>query len=160
METRAEISIKEIQQRYGIKSATAYKWRSALRNLSIEESWKNYDRINSREINLSEAAKETATTSSSSTAIAVVVEVSPPISIQEPTTTEPMMDSGFGLTLGRLQELNSEAELEVLVRSKLRGYHESQLQSQRSQELKSKIAEVSNLDPKNLGAMLNSLGVA
>ena len=71
-----------------------------------------------------------------------------------------MTDSGFGLSLGRLQELNSEAELEVLVRSKLREYHESQLQSRRSQELKSKITEVSNLDPKNLGVMLSRLGVA
>ncbi len=152
MEVRAEISIKEIQEKYGIKPATAYKWRNALRSMSIEESWQNYDRINNREINLSEATKESAI---------AVVENSPSIStVQELEPVEPTMDSGFGLSLGRLQELNSEAELEVLVKSKLRDYHESQLQSRRSVELKSKITEVSNLDPKNLGAMLKSLGVA
>lgn len=151
METKAEISIKEIQEKYGIKPATAYKWRSALRNLNIEETWENYNRINNREINLSEAVKESAI---------AVVENSPSISMMQEPEPIPMTDSGFGLSLGRLQELNSEAELEVLVKSKLRDYHESQLQSQRSQELKSKIAEVSKLDPKNLGAMLNRLGVA
>jgi hypothetical protein len=154
MEIRAEISITEIQEKYGIKPATAYKWRSALRNLNIKETWENYDRINSREINLSEAAKEGTTTA------ITVVENSPSMAAEsepvEPTIT---IDSGFGLNLGRLQELNSEAELEVLVRSKLRDYHENQLQTRRSVELKSKIAEVTNLDPKNLGAMLSRLGV-
>lgn len=151
MEVRAEISIKEIQEKYGIKPATAYKWRSALRSMNIKESWENYDRINNREINLSEAVRESAI---------AVVENSPSISMMQEPDPIPMTDSGFGLSIGRLQELNSEAELEVLVKSKLRDFHESQLQSQRSQELKSKIAEVSKLDPKNLGAMLNRLGVA
>ena len=55
-----EISINSLRQRYGIKQAAAYKWRSALRNLGMEESWENYDRINNREINLSGAVKGSA----------------------------------------------------------------------------------------------------
>lgn len=156
-----EISINSLRQRYGIKQAAAYKWRSALRNLGMEESWENYDRINNREINLSGAVKGSA-----GSAIAVVETATVQARAQEqPTVTgapspAPMMDSGFGLSIGRLQELNSEAELEVLVKSKLKDFHESKLQSQRSQELKSRIEEVKILDPKNLGEMLSGLGVA
>jgi hypothetical protein len=104
--------------------------------------------------------------SSAGSAIAVVETATVQARAQEqPTVTgapspAPMMDSGFGLSIGRLQELNSEAELEVLVKSKLKDFHESKLQSQRSQELKSRIEEVKIFDPKNLGEMLSGLGVA
>jgi hypothetical protein len=160
MENRAAISLAEIQSHYKIKQSAAYKWRTALKKLQLEQSWENYDRINSREINLSGAMKGSS--------IAVVE----PSNIQahnhaqeQPTVTAApapaaMMDSGFGLSIGRLQELNSEAELEVLVKSKLKDFHESKLQSQRSQELKSRIEEVKIFDPKKLGEMLSGLGVA
>jgi hypothetical protein len=161
MENEAGISIAGIQSKYGIKQSAAYKWRTALRNLKLIESWENYDRINNREINLREAVK-----SSAGSAIAVVETATVQARAQEqPTVTgapspAPMMDSGFGLSIGRLQELNSEAELEVLVKSKLKDFHESKLQSQRSQELKSRIEEVKIFDPKKLGEMLSGLGVA
>lgn len=162
MESRAEISINAIKSKYGIKQSAAYKWRTALRNLGVEESWANYDRINNREINLSGAVK-----GSRNSAIAVVETATiqagaqeQPIASAAPAAPVPVMDSGFGLSIGRLQELNSEAELEVLVKSKLKDFHESKLQSQRSQELKSRIEEVKIFDPKNLGEMLSGLGVA
>lgn len=161
MESRAEISISAIKSKYGIKQSAAYKWRTALRNLGVEESWANYDRINNREINLSGAVK-----GSRDSAIAVVETATIQARAQEqpivnaaPAVPAAMMDSGFGLSIGRLQELNSEAELEVLVKSKLKDFHESKLQSQRSQELKSRIEEVKIFDPKNLGEMLSGLGV-
>jgi len=160
MESRAAISIAEIQSKYGIKQSAAYKWRTALRNLKLDESWENYDRINNREINLSGAVK------GSSIAVVETAKIQAPNHAQEqPTLTAApapasIMDSGFGLSIGRLQELNSEAELEVLVKSKLKDFHESKLQSQRSQELKSRIEEVKIFDPKNLGEMLSGLGVA
>jgi transposase-like protein len=162
MESRAAISIAEIKSKYGIKQSAAYKWRTALRNLKLDESWENYDRINNREINLSGAVK------GSSIAVVETAKIQAHNHAQEqPTVTAasaaapaPMMDSGFGLSIGRLQELNSEAELEVLVKSKLKDFHESKLQSQRSQELKSRIEEVKIFDPKNLGEMLSGLGVA
>lgn len=152
-----EISINALQQRYGIKQAAAYKWRKALESSGLEKSWENYDRINNREINLSEAAKGSAI----AVAAPSKVRQSKPaaVAVSEPIAAAPMMDSGFGLSIGRLRELNSEAELEVLVKSKLKDYHESNLQSQRSQELKNRIEEVKGIDPKNLGAMLLSLGV-
>ncbi|HLO52507.1 MAG TPA: hypothetical protein VK211_29175 [Kamptonema sp.] len=151
-----EISINALRQRYGIKQAAAYKWRSALRNLGMEESWENYDRVNNREINLSEAAKGSAIAVAAPSKVRQAKPTA--VSVSEPVAPQ-MIDSGFGLSIGRLRELNSEAELEVLVKSKLRDYHESNLQSQRSQELKSRIEEVKEIDPKNLGAMLLSLGV-
>jgi hypothetical protein len=165
MESRAEISIAALQSKYGIKQSAAYKWRTALRNLKLIESWENYDRINNREINLSEAVK-----SSAGSVITVVETAKVQAQVQQPPVVAPtpaapaapaaMMDSGFGLSIGRLQELNSEAELEVLVKSKLKDFHESKLQSQRSQELRSRIEEVKIVDPKNLGEMLSGLGVA
>jgi hypothetical protein len=162
MENGAAISIAEIQSRYKIKQSAAYKWRTALRNLHLEESWENYDRISNREINLSAALK------GSSIAVVETAKIQAHNHAQEPPTVTAapapapasMMDSGFGLSIGRLQELNSEAELEVLVKSKLKDFHESKLQSQRSQELKSRIEEVKIFDPKNLGEMLSGLGVA
>jgi hypothetical protein len=159
---RAAISIAEIQSKYGIKQSAAYKWRTALRNLKLIESWENYDRINNREINLSGAVKgsliavvETAKIQAHNHA-----QEQPTVTAASAPAPAPMMDSGFGLSIGRLQELNSEAELEVLVKSKLKDFHESKLQSQRSQELKSRIEEVKIFDPKNLGEMLSGLGVA
>jgi hypothetical protein len=71
MESRAAISIAEIQSKYGIKQSAAYKWRTALKKLQLEESWENYDRINNREINLSGAVKGSS------------------IAIAEPATVEP-----------------------------------------------------------------------
>jgi hypothetical protein len=162
MENGAAISIAEIKSHYKIKQSAAYKWRTALKKLQLEESWENYDRINNREINLSGAVK------GSSIAVVEAAKIQAHNHAQEqPTVTAApapapaaMMDSGFGLSIGRLQELNSEAELEVLVKSKFKDFHESKLQSQRSQELKSRIEEVKIFDPKNLGEMLSGLGVA
>jgi len=152
-----EISINALRQRYGIKQATAYKWRSALRNLGVEESWENYDKVNSREINLSEATK------GESAAIAVAtpakVRQSKPAAVAVSAPVEIEVDGAFGLSPGRVRELYSEAKLEVLVKSKFKDYHESQLQSERSEELSSKIEEVQKLDPKKLGSMLSALGV-
>jgi hypothetical protein len=113
MENGAAISIAEIQSHYKIKQSAAYKWRTALKKLKLEESWENYDRINNREINLSGAVK------GSSIAVVEPSKIQAHNHAQEqPTVTAApapaaMMDSGFGLSIGRLQELNSEAELEV-----------------------------------------------
>ena len=158
MENGTAISLAEVQLHYKIKQSAAYKWRTALRKLQLEESWENYDRIKNRKINLSEVLKGSSITVVETAAVQAHNHVQ-----EQPTVTAapvPMMDSSFGLSIGRLQELNSEAELEVLVKSKLKDFHESKLQSQRSQELKSKIEEVKTFDPKNLGEMLSGLGVA
>lgn len=146
------MSILEIMNLYDIKQPTAYKWKKALTNLGLDYTEENFNKIRDGEIILSQALSQTSI-------VTVESSVEEPIEIAETSTMSPAVDSGFGLSIGRLQELNSEAELEVLVKSKLKDYHESQLQSRRSQELKSKISEVKNVDPKELGKMLSLLGV-
>lgn len=146
------MSILEIMNLYDIKQPTAYKWKKALSNLGLDYTEENFNKIRDGEIILSQALSQAAI-------VTVENTVEEPIEIAETSTMSPAIDSGFGLSIGRLQELNSEAELEVLVKSKLKDYHESQLQSRRSQELKSKISEVKNVDPKELGKMLSLLGV-
>lgn len=161
------MNISEIMDLYGIKQAAAYKWKKALSNLGLEITRENLDKIKSQEINLTHALSgstvETVentveTIENSIVPIENTVEITVENNVE--TSSVPAANSGFGLSIGRLQELNSEAELEVLVKSKLKEFHESKLQSQRSQELKSKISEVQKVDPKELGKMLDLLGVA
>ncbi len=157
------MNISEIMDLYGIKQAAAYKWKKALSNLGLEITRENLDKIKSQEINLTHALSGSVentveTIENSIVPIENTVEITVENNVE--TSSVPAANSGFGLSIGRLQELNSEAELEVLVKSKLKEFHESKLQSQRSQELKSKISEVQKVDPKELGKMLDLLGVA
>lgn len=153
---RGEISIKEICAKYEIKQSAAYKWRKALKAAGVEESWENFDKIHRREINVSEVMRGGAIT---------VVEAAPatttPVQeIQQPIENYAETINPLGITVGRLQELNAEAKLEANIKFKLVEFHESQLQSERSQLLNQRTKEVSQLDPKKLGEMLSSLGVA
>jgi hypothetical protein len=143
-----ELSIPEIESLYGIKTSTAYKWRKFLRDNDLAVTQENCDRINNRELNMTESA-------------IVTVEEQPQIQHQpKPTVNHAETINPFGLTVGRFQELNSEAELEVMVKSRLKEYHESKLQSQRSQELSQRSQEVATLDPKDMGEILRNLGIA
>lgn len=145
-----ELSVSDIQEIYGIKPSTAYKWKKFLQNNSMEISQENCDRIHSRELNLS-----------SETVAIEVVKESKPVQIEEP---QPSYNANqltpLGVTVGRLEELNRQVELEVNITEKLRELHQSRLQSEHSKELQQKIQEVNSLDPKNLESMLNSLGIA
>ena len=141
-----ELSIAEIQELYGIKTSTAYKWRKFLRENDLAVSQENCDRINNRELNMAESVS--------------IVTVEEQLPQHQPAVNHAETLNPFGLTVGRFQELNSEAELEVMVKSRLKEYHESKLQSQRSQELSQRSQEVSNLDPKSLGDILKNLGIA
>lgn len=141
-----ELSIAEIQDLYRIKTSTAYKWRKFLRENDLAVDQTNCDRINNRELIMSESA-------------IVTVEEEPQLQHQ-PTVNHAETINPFGLTVGRFQELNSEAELEVMVKSRLKEYHESKLQSQRSQELSQRSQEVATLDPKDMGEILRNLGIA
>jgi len=140
-----EMNIEEIQNLYGIKTSTAYKWRKFLRDNDLAVNQENCDRIHSRELIMTESA---------------IVQVEEPQIQHQPTVNHAETINPFGLTVGRFQELNSEAELEVMVKSRLKEYHESKLQSQRSQELSQRSQEVATLDPKDMGEILKSLGIA
>lgn len=141
-----ELSISQIKDRYKIKTSTAYKWRKFLRDNDLAVNAENCDRINSRELTFSELA---------------IVTVEP--EEQEPTI-QPVGNANqmtaLGITVGRLQEINSQVELEVEVTERLRELHQSKRQSKKSQELERKIEEVQHIDPKNLESMLSSLGIA
>ena len=150
MELGAEISINDIRERYGIGQAAAYKWRSALRNLHIEQSWENYDRIQSREINLSEALKG-AVDSTEDSAIAVVE-----------TSTFEVADNNqyqnaaapiFGISPGRLAEINATVELEVMVEDALYEHHRQKKRAERAQKAAATAQEVAQLDPKDIVRM-------
>ena len=146
MEVGAEISIisiNDIRERYGIKQSAAYKWRTALRNLGMEESWESYDRIKSREINLSEAAKGSA------------------IAVQEKavttTTAKPKIEACyeetapiFGISPERLAEINATVELEVMVEDVLYEHHRQKKRAERAQKIAATAKEVSELDPKEI----------
>ncbi|WP_027250434.1 hypothetical protein [Planktothrix agardhii] len=141
-----EFSVQEIQDIYGIKQSTAYKWKKFLRDNDLEINKENCDRINSREIVME--------------SVAIVQSEPEPLQQHQPTVNHNETVNPFGLTVGRFQELNSEAELEVMVKSRLKEYHESKLQSQRSQELSQRSQEVATLDPKDMGNILKNLGIA
>lgn len=144
-----ELSITEIQDIYGIKSSTAYKWKKFLQTHNLEISRENCDRIHSRELNLS----------SETVAIEVVKDEPAPIEEVQPSYNANQM-TALGITVGRLQEINSQVELEVEVTERLRELHQSKRQSKKSQELQQKIEEVQHIDPKNLESMLMNLGIA
>lgn len=138
-----EMTIDEIQEIYGIKTSTAYKWRKFLRDNDLAVNQENCDRINNRELIMTES-------------VSIVQSEPEPMAVGNHAQTV----NPFGLTVGRLQELNAEAELEVSIKAKLKEFHESKLQSQHSQELLQRSQEVATLDPKNLGDMLKNLGIA
>lgn len=139
-----ELSIPEIEEAYGIKTSTAYKWRKWLRDNDLEVNRENCDRINNREIVME----------------SVSIVQSEPEPQYQPDSYNPNQLTPLGITVGRLQEINSQVELEVQVTERLRELHQSNLQSKKSQELQQRIQEVQNLDPKNLGEMMKNLGIA
>ena len=150
MESRAEISIAALQSKYGIKQSAAYKWRTALRNLDLEESWENYDRINSREINLSGAVKG----STSSNAIAVVKDAKP--EKVEPKVIETHYEPSaplIGISPQRLAEINATVELEVMVEDALYEHHRQLRRGERAAKAAQKVQEVQALDPKQIVQM-------
>ena len=140
-----ELSIPEIEEAYGIKTSTAYKWRKWLRDNGLEVSRENCDRINNRELVMTES---------------VAIVQSEPEPQYQPDSYNPNQLTPLGITVGRLQEINSQVELEVEVTERLRELHQSNRQSKKSQELQQRIQEVQTLDPKNLGEMMKNLGIA
>lgn len=150
MENGATISIAEIQSHYKIKQSAAYKWRTALRNLHLEESWKNYDRINSREINLSEAMKVAANSS-----VIAVVKAAKPEKV-EPKVIETHYEetaSLIGISPQRLAEINATVELEVMVEDALYEHHRQLRRGERAAKAAQKVQEVQALDPKQIVQM-------
>jgi len=140
MESRTAISIAEIQSKYGIKQSAAYKWRTALRNLDLEESWENYDRINSREINLSGAMKASAITlTTPSTVQTKAVETQTHYEEAAPI---------FGISPQRLAEINAVVEVEVAVEDALYEHHRQKRRGERAAKAAETAKEVSALDPK------------
>jgi len=150
MESRAEISIAALQSKYGIKQAAAYKWRTALRKLGIEESWENYDRIKNREINLSETLK-----GSTNSSVIAVVETA------KPQKTEPkIIESHYeesapliGISPQRLAEINATVELEVMVEDALYEHHRQKRRGERAAKAAQRVQEVQALDPKQIVQM-------
>ena len=143
-----EITVKDLMDRYGIKQSTAYKWRTFLRENNLPETYESYDKIHTREYNLSSALVLTDETMG-------VTQTNDEVS-QTPLNHSQMIG---GLSVGRLQELNAQVELEVAVEEKLRDYHRSQRQSKRASELHNSLASVSNMSPDNLGELLQAYGI-
>jgi len=142
-----EMTIDEIQEVYGIKTSTAYKWRKWLRDNGLEVSRENCDRINSREIVME--------------SVSIVQSEPEPVPVPyQPDGYDPNQLTPLGITVGRLQEINSQVELEVEVTERLRELHQSNRQSKKSQELQQRIQEVQSIDPKSLGEMMKNLGIA
>ena len=139
-----ELSISEIKALYGIKESTAYKWRKWLRDNDYEVNRENCDRINSRELVMTES-------------VAIVQSEPEP---QYPDSYNSNQLTPLGITVGRLQEINSQVELEVEVTERLRELHQSSRQSKKSQELQQRIQEVQSIDPKSLGEIMKNLGIA
>src|SRR4028118_282040 len=149
MESRAAISIAEIQSKYGIKQSAAYKWRTALKKLQVEESWENYDRINNREINLSGAVKGSA-----GSAIAVVETAKPQKT--EPKIIESHYEESaplIGISPQRLAEINATVELEVMVEDALYEHHRQKRRGERAAKAAQTVKEVQALDPKQIVQM-------
>jgi hypothetical protein len=150
MENGATISIAEIQSKYGIKQSAAYKWRTTLRNLHLEESWENYNRINSRQINLSKAVKG----SINSSAIAVVKTAQPEKT--EPKVIETNYEQSaplIGISPQRLAEINATVELEVMVEDALYEHHRQKRRGERAAKAAQRVQEVQALDPKQIVQM-------
>lgn len=159
MESRAAISIVEIQSHYKVKQSAAYKWRTALRKLQLEESWENYDRINSREINLSEALKNStqaervkpAKPAEKPSAAITIVEPQVEINqINQPKETTPPI---FGISPQRLAEINATVELEVMVEDALYEHHRQKRRGERAAQAAAAVKEVQALDPKQIVQM-------
>jgi transposase len=140
-----EMTIDEIQEVYGIKTSTAYKWRKWLRDNDLEVSRENCDRINNRELVMTESVS--------------IVQSEPEPQQYQPDGYNPNQLTPLGITVGRLQEINSQVELEVEVTERLRELHQSNRQSVKAAELQQRIQEVQTLDPKNLGTMLSQMGI-
>jgi len=142
MESRAAISIAEIQSKYGIKQSAAYKWRTALRNLKLIESWENYDRIHNREINLSGAVKGSSIAVTNSSAVqSKAVETHVENHYEEAAPI-------FGISPQRLAEINAVVEVEVAVEDALYEHHRQKRRGERAAKAAETAKEVSALDPK------------
>jgi len=145
-----ELSIAEIEELYNIKPSTAYRWRKYLRDNNLEVNKENCDRLNNRELNMAQSV---------SAIVTVEEELLQPVVQPVPVGNANQM-TALGITVGRLQEINNNVELEVEITERLRELHQSKRQSAKSQELQQKIKEVQHIDPKNLELMLSSLGIA
>ncbi len=142
MESRAAISIAEIQSKYGIKQSAAYKWRTALRNLKLIESWENYDQINNRKINLSGAVKGSSIAVTNSSAVqSKAVETHVENHYEEAAPI-------FGISPQRLAEINAVVEVEVAVEDALYEHHRQKRRGERAAKAAETAKEVSALDPK------------
>jgi hypothetical protein len=142
MESRAAISIAEIKSRYGIKQSAAYKWRTALRNLKLIESWENYDQINNRKINLSGAVKGSSIAVTNSSAVqSKAVETHVENHYEEAAPI-------FGISPQRLAEINAVVEVEVAVEDALYEHHRQKRRGERAAKAAETAKEVSALDPK------------
>jgi hypothetical protein len=140
MESRAAISIAEIQSKYGIKQSAAYKWRTALRNLKLIESWENYDQINNRKINLSGAVKGSS--------IAMTTASTVQTKVVETQTHYEEAAPIFGISPQRLAEINAVVEVEVAVEDALYEHHRQKRRGERAAKAAETAKEVSALDPK------------
>ncbi|WP_445248692.1 hypothetical protein [Microcoleus sp. OTE_8_concoct_300] len=157
MESRAAISIAEIKSKYGIKQSAAYKWRTALRNLGVEESWANYDRIKSRELNLSEALKISTQAERVKPAkpagkpIAAIAIMEPHVEINQINQIDQHEKAAppiFGISPQRLAEINATVELEVMVEDALYEHHRQKRRGERAAKAAQTVKEVQALDPK------------
>lgn len=151
MPAKTTISIKEICGRYTIKQSTAYKWRKVLEDLNLELSFENLDKIQNREINLSNP-EESALVVSSQSAIASSEPAAISVEIEEETPAEV-----WGISRERFEAINATVQLEVHVEEILRDHHRGQIQQQRTQSVSQKFEEVKNLDPKEVIKQLEKL---
>lgn len=136
MTAKAGISIKEICEHYTIKQSTAYKWKKVLEDLGLEIDWQNLDKIQNREINLSNPEESALVVSEATVEIAEIEEEAP--------------QEIWGISRERLEEINAVVQLEVHVEETLRNHHRAQIQQQRKDSVNQKFEEVKNLDPLEL----------
>lgn len=149
MTAKVGISIKEICDRYTIKQSTAYKWRKVLEDLNLELSFENLDKIQNREINLSNP-EESALVVSSQSAIASSEPAAISVEIDEPKEI-------LGIPRERFEAINATVKLEVHVEELLRDYHREDIQNQRTKTATQKYEEVKNLDPKEVARQMELL---
>jgi len=153
---------KEIEEIYGIKQATAYKWRNALTNLGMEITQENLDKIKNGEINLSQALKGTALVSTvkpsdqelpdenlSTVSTVEVIETTVETNTVEVNklVENPQL---FGMSSQRLVEINATVELEVMVEDALYEHHRQKRRAERAQRAAQTAKEVAALDPKKI----------
>lgn len=144
LEPVENITIEQMRNRYRIKQSTAYKWRKWLEDNGHQLTWENLEKIDKREFNLSKNAG--------------IIKVEP-VTVEEiqPQVIPQNPGEILGMSRQRVEELNAEAELEVLVKDKLRELHEDKIRQSKAQALKSKAEEVKNMDLGKFSSLLSSV---